>query len=78
MSLRVSLRALAARRGLLGLTEDVAVEHADGVLTLRRGDLTVVLNCGTVDVPLPAGDLVASSGPVDGEVLPPDTAVWLR
>ena len=71
-------RALAARRGLLGLTEDVAVEHADGVLTLRRGDLTVVLNCGTVDVPLPAGDLVASSGPVDGEVLPPDTAVWLR
>ncbi len=48
-----------------------------GCLAYRRGDLSVWLNAGDAAVPLPAGELVHASGPVDGE-LPPDTAVWLR
>ncbi|WP_148613796.1 glycoside hydrolase family 13 protein [Nocardioides rubriscoriae] len=74
--------ALAARRELPAVDAvDVRVE-AD-VLVVERGDVTVVLNCGTTEVPLPEGELLLASGPVDaaGGVagsLPPDTAVWLR
>jgi alpha-glucosidase len=71
-------RALALRREhASGLGDDVAVDVTDDVLTLRRGPLTVVLNCGKGPIPLPPGELVIASGAVDGEV-PPDTAVWLR
>jgi alpha-glucosidase len=48
-----------------------------GCLSYRRGDICVWLNAGEVAVPLPSGELVHASGPVDGE-LPPDTAVWVR
>ena len=41
------------------------------------GDLTVVCNCGPRPVRLPAGEVVVASGPLDGDLLPPDTAVWL-
>jgi alpha-glucosidase len=37
----------------------------------------VWLNAGDAAVPLPEGEVVHASGPVDG-ALPPDTAVWLR
>ena len=47
------------------------------VLAFRRGPITVVLNCGDVPVPLPAGEVVMASGPVSDQ-LPADTAVWLR
>jgi alpha-glucosidase len=47
------------------------------ILAFRRGPLTVVLNCGTTPVPLPEGELLLASGPVDG-TLPADTAAWLR
>jgi alpha-glucosidase len=71
-------RALAARREWVRGTDRACVAEAeDDVLVVRRGDLTVVLNAGTRPVPLPAGDVVISSGPVEDE-LPPDTAVWLR
>ena len=53
---------------LLGLGADV--------LAFRRGPVTAVLNCGTAPVPLPEGEVLMASGPVDG-TLPPDTAVWL-
>jgi alpha-glucosidase len=46
-------------------------------LAYRRGDIAVWLNAGAVAVPLPTGELVHASGPLDGE-LPPDTAVWVR
>ena len=52
------------------------VPQARDVLAFRRGPVTVVLNCGTEPVALPAGDVLMASGPVDGQ-LPPDTAVWL-
>lgn len=48
------------------------------VLHLRRGDLTVVCNCGSRRVRLPEGEVLVASGPLDGGLLPPDTAVWLR
>ena len=68
--------ALAARRTLPHAdTVDVSVDG--DVLTVVRGDLRVVLNCGTTPVPLPAGDVVLASGPVEA-TLPADTAVWLR
>jgi alpha-glucosidase len=58
--------------------EDVSMlDLGDDVVAFTRGPVTVVLNCGTVPVELPAGELVLASGPVDG-TLPPDTAAWLR
>ncbi|GEP40649.1 alpha-glucosidase [Nocardioides psychrotolerans] len=68
--------ALAARRSLTDAPSEVSVEVSGDVLTVVRGDLTIVLNCGASPAPLPAGTLVAASGPV-GEDLPADTAVWL-
>ena len=47
------------------------------VLAFRRGPVTVVLNCGTTPVSRPQGEVVASSGPVS-DLLPGDTAVWVR
>ncbi len=49
----------------------------EGCLAYRRGGLSVWLNAGAADVPLPAGEMVHASGPL-GSVLPPDTAVWVR
>jgi len=70
--------ALAARRGFATTAGD-DVEMLDlgtDVLGFRRGPVTVVLNCGSEPVALPAGEVLMSSGPVDGQ-LPADTAVWL-
>jgi alpha-glucosidase len=70
--------ALAARRGILDAGDTVEMlDLGVDVLAFRRGDLTVVLNCGATTVPLPAGEVLVSSAPLDGE-LPGDTAVWLR
>jgi alpha-glucosidase len=52
----------------------------DGVLALRRGpSFGCVVNLSAVPVPLPAHDAcLLTSGPLDHDLLPPDTAVWLR
>jgi alpha-glucosidase len=55
-----------------------AVEVRDGVLTVRRGPITVVLNAGTELADLPPGDVVVASGALADRHLPPDTCVWLR
>jgi alpha-glucosidase len=47
------------------------------VLELRRGPLVVVCNCERRPVRLPLGDVVLTSGPLDGSLLPPDTAAWV-
>ena len=48
-------------------------------LAFRRGpNLVVALNAGDVAVPLPPGEVLLSSSPIDGEKLPANTAVWLR
>jgi alpha-glucosidase len=71
-------RALAARREQAAAGDDVELlDLGADVLAFRRGPLTVVLNCGSRPVPMPAGDVVVASGPVTDR-LPGDTAVWLR
>jgi alpha-glucosidase len=70
--------ALRARRRIATSgTEVQIVEGRSTVLDLRRGDLRIVCNCGSRPVRLPGGDVVVSSGPLEGGRLPPDTAVWL-
>lgn len=53
------------------------LEAPETVLAFERGEVQVWLNCGKQPVPLPEGEILISSQPVDG-VLPRDTAVWLR
>jgi alpha-glucosidase len=50
-----------------------------GCLAFRRTGTTLVcaLNTSTEPVPLPPGDPLLVSGPLDEGMLPPDTAVWL-
>ena len=52
-------------------------ESAGDVLVFRNGDVTVVANTGASPAALPAGRVIASSGPLDGEGVPSDTTVWL-
>jgi len=50
-----------------------------GVLAFGRGDLSCVANLSPVPVALPAHTAVLlASGPLDDDLLPPDTAAWLR
>lgn len=71
--------ALAARRAhTTGIDDHVEMlDLGADVLAFRRGPVTVVLNCGTAAVALPAGDVLLASGAVEGGKLPADTAVWL-
>ncbi|WP_440901902.1 glycoside hydrolase family 13 protein [Actinosynnema sp.] len=50
-----------------------------GCFAFRRkgGGLICALNTSGAPVPLPPGEVLLSSGPMDGDQLPPDTAVWL-
>jgi alpha-glucosidase len=71
---------LAARRAReLGAG---ALEWIDGfpddVLAFRNGNVTVVANIGDASIPLPHGNVIAASEPIDGGILPADTAVWLE
>ena len=78
-TLHLYREALRLRRGLpeLHSTELEWLPAPLGCLAYRRGGLSVWLNAGGADVPLPAGEIVLASGPL-GSVLPPDTAVWVR
>lgn len=72
-------RALTARRAAFAGIADPTTAAADGdVLVVRRGDITVVANTGDRPAPLPEGQVLISSGPLPGGVLPPDTAAWVR
>ncbi|MBY8848400.1 alpha-amylase [Saccharothrix sp. MB29] len=50
-----------------------------GCFAFRRkgGGLICALNTSGGPVPLPPGGVLLASGPMDGNQLPPDTAVWL-
>jgi alpha-glucosidase len=51
----------------------------EGCLAYRRGpNLVIALNAGDVAVPLPAGEVLLASTPIEGGLLPANTAVWLR
>jgi alpha-glucosidase len=78
-TLQVYRRTLELRRKLADLqgSELEWLASPADCLAYRRGDLSVWVNAGEVAVPLPTGELVHASAPVDGE-LPPDVAVWVR
>ena len=72
--------ALRIRRTEL-LTDDLSwLASSADVLAFRRSENFVCLvNLGTEPVPLPGpSELLLASGPLAGELLPPDTAAWLR
>jgi alpha-glucosidase len=50
---------------------------SEHVVAFVNGDVTVIANIGTVPVELPVGDILLSSQPITGGVLPSDTTVWI-
>ncbi|MEU7002450.1 glycoside hydrolase family 13 protein [Nonomuraea sp. NPDC046570] len=74
-------RALTRRRELRGAIP-YNLEWLDspgGALFFTRGELTCAINCGSGPVPLPPHHrVILSSGPLTGNLLPPDTAAWLH
>jgi len=74
--------AIAVRRAEPGLGDGPLdwLDTTDQVLGFRRGDaFACVVNLGDVPVALPPHESVlVTSRPLDGDLLPTDTAVWLR
>ena len=55
------------------------LDSLDGVLAFGRGPSFVcTVNMGDEPSPMPAGDVLLASGPLDDGRLPVDTAVWTR
>ncbi|WP_308798653.1 glycoside hydrolase family 13 protein [Agromyces silvae] len=50
----------------------------DEIIAFTNHDVTILANLSTSPIPLPTGELLLASGPVDHGELPPDTTVWLR
>ncbi|TDC05129.1 glycoside hydrolase family 13 protein [Nonomuraea longispora] len=70
--------ALAIRRDRLGDGTMTWLPLGEEVLAFaRESGLTCVTNLGHGPVPVPAGEVVLASGPLDDGALPPDTTVWL-
>lgn len=66
------------RREGLGAGVLAWVDAPAGVLAFRTADVLVWANTSADAVPLPEGELLLASGPLDDGSLPPDTTVWLR
>ncbi|MCZ2402142.1 alpha-amylase [Paenarthrobacter sp. Z7-10] len=70
--------ALKLRRQLQTSEELTWISSADSVLHFTRpAGWQSVTNFGTEPIPLPAGTMLISSGPLDAGLLPADTTVWL-
>ncbi|RUL90446.1 alpha-amylase family glycosyl hydrolase [Verrucosispora sp. FIM060022] len=55
------------------------LSSGDEVLTFRNGDVVVLTNFGATGVPLPAGELLHSSAPLDEDgSVPTDVTVWVQ
>ena len=62
----------------LGDGEMTWIETGEDVLAFSRpGNFKCYVNFGK-EIPLPEGDVLISSSPITNQVLPRDTAVWLR
>ncbi|WP_405095669.1 glycoside hydrolase family 13 protein [Micromonospora sp. NBC_01412] len=74
--------ALGVRRAEPGLGDGEMrwLAAPDGVLAFARGPaFTCLVNLGAAPVPLPPHEArLLASRPLEGDFLPPDTAVWLR
>ncbi len=73
--------ALAIRRSeLTRLPEGLAwIDSDPQVIAFRRGDFACIVNYSDTPVELPiAGSVLLASTPLDGNLLPSDTCVWLR
>jgi alpha-glucosidase len=75
-TLHLYRKALAVRRALPHAGFEWLAARKDCV-AYRRGEVSVWLNAGADAVPMPAGEVLLASGPVDAQ-LPADTAVWVR
>lgn len=53
------------------------IEWLEESVFRRPGGLVCALNAGPDPLPLPAGEVLLASGPLTGDTLPPDTAVWV-
>ena len=73
---RAALRLRAEHR--LGTGALVWLEgYGNDVVALRNGSVTVLANVGSLAVDLPAGEVLLSSTPLSGRMLPSDTTVWI-
>jgi alpha-glucosidase len=59
------------------------VDSPRGSLAFRRGApdggaVVCVVNVGAEPVPLPSGEVLVASAPLAGDVVPADTAAWVR
>ena len=73
-------RQALAFRGHLFAGDDLGwVESEPSVLHFQRaGDVRCITNFGTEPVPLPPGEVLLSSVPLEEDRLPADATVWLR
>ncbi|WP_232678162.1 glycoside hydrolase family 13 protein [Nocardioides sp. R-C-SC26] len=72
-------RALAIRRDLprdVIDTRTVQVRTEGDLLTIDRGPLRILLNCGREPVSLPSGRVLLASATLEESTLPADAAVW--
>ncbi|BBX16934.1 alpha-glucosidase [Mycolicibacterium duvalii] len=79
-TLNLYRRALALRPSLWRDGSAIRwLDVTDGVAAFQRGGVQCWVNTGHSGVPLPpAATVVLASSDLTGDVLPPDTAVWLR
>ncbi|MFF3854395.1 glycoside hydrolase family 13 protein [Micromonospora sp. NPDC002575] len=74
--------AIGIRRAEPGLGDGTMrwLAAPDGVLAFARGaGFACLVNLGGAPAPLPPHEArLLASGPLEGDLLPPDTAVWLR
>lgn len=78
-TLEMYRQALALRTAWLRDDVDLTWEDRDAeVVAFRRASgLRCLVNFGEAGHPIPPGKVVVASGPLDGDRLPPDTAVWV-
>ncbi|MET0909846.1 MAG: glycoside hydrolase family 13 protein [Ilumatobacteraceae bacterium] len=67
------------RRRLVGATTAIAWLDAEpDVLAFARHDIACIVNLSSGPVQLPAGTVLLTSGPLDGDRLPVDSAAWVH
>jgi alpha-glucosidase len=78
-TLELYRRALAVRAERFTSDEQMAWRPSDdGVLVFERvGGIVVAVNASDQSVPRPVGLILVASDPEVGDLLPPDTAVWV-